>query len=120
MTRRRKEGTKCVSIYEIDTARAFSESSVLHFDRPDEDWLNYVSDNRTGKYTGKAYDFIFGPVANDDVYTTFALYTAGVLSKEQTLEALKIKKLYNQFVFASEKALSFLSYIGTVPKEEML
>ena len=37
VTRRRKEGTKCVSIYEIDTARAFSESSVLHFDRPDED-----------------------------------------------------------------------------------
>ena len=74
VTRRRKEGTKCVSIYEIDTARAFSESSVLHFDRPDEDWLNYVSDNRAGKYTGKAYDFIFGPVANDDVYTTFALY----------------------------------------------
>ena len=120
VTRRRKEGTKCVSIYEIDTARAFSESSVLHFDRPDEDWLNYVSDNRDGKYTGKAYDFIFGPVANDDVYTTFALYTAGVLSKEQTLEALKIKKLYDQLVFASEKALSFLNYIGTVPKEEML
>ena len=120
VTRRRKEGTKCVSIYEIDTARAFSESSVLHFDRPDEDWLNYVSDNRAGKYTGKAYDFIFGPVANDDVYTTFALYTAGVLSKEQTLEALKIKKLYDQLVFASEKALSFLSFIGTVPKEEML
>lgn len=120
VTRRRKEGSKCVSIYEIDTARAFSESSVLHFDRPDEDWLNYVSDNRAGKYTGKAYDFIFGPVANDDVYTTFALYAAGVLSKEQTLEALKIKKLYDQLVFASEKALSFLNFIGTVPKEEML
>ena len=120
VTRRRKEGSKHVSIYEIDTARAFSKSSVLHFDRPDEDWLNYVSDNRAGKYTGKAYDFIFGPVANDDVYTTFALYTAGVLSREQTLEALKIKKLYDQLVFASEKALSFLNYIGTVPKEEML
>ena len=79
-----------------------------------------MSDNRAGKYTGKAYDFIFGPVANDDVYTTFALYTAGVLSKEQTLEALKIKKLYDQLVFASEKALSFLNFIGTVPKEEML
>lgn len=54
------------------------------------------------------------------VYTTFALYTAGVLSKEQTLEALKIKKLYDQLVFASEKALSFLNFIGTAPKEEML
>ena len=63
---------------------------------------------------------IFGPVANDDVYTTFTLYTTGVLSKEQTLEALKIKKLYNQLVFTSEEALSYLKFIGTVPAEEML
>ena len=27
---------------------------------------------------GKQYDFIYGPVANDDVYTTFTLYTASV------------------------------------------
>ena len=52
------------------------------------------------------------------IYTTFNLYTAGVLSKEQTLEALKIKKLYNQMVFTSEKALSYLKFIGTVPEEE--
>lgn len=32
----------------------------------------------------------------------------------------KIKKLYDQLVFASGKALSFLNFIGTVPKEEML
>ena len=38
--------------------------------------------------------------------------------KEQTLEALKIKKLYNQMVFTSEKALSYLKFIGTVPEEE--
>lgn len=70
-------------------------------------------------YTGEAYDFIFGPVANDDVYTTFTLYSAGVLTKEQTLEALKIKKLYNQLVLSSKKALSYLNFIGTVPQEEL-
>ncbi|MCM1283857.1 MAG: DUF3990 domain-containing protein [Roseburia sp.] len=31
-------------------------------------------------YSVKSYDFIFGPVANDDVYTTFTLYSAGVLT----------------------------------------
>ena len=103
VTRRRREGTKCVSIYEIDESKAFSECSVLRFDKPDEAWLNYVSDNRSGNYTGENYDFIFGPVANDDVYTTFTLYTTGVLTKEQTLEALKIKKLYDQLVLSSEK-----------------
>lgn len=118
VTKRRKEGDKAVSVYEIDEARAFRECSVLRFDSANEAWLDFVSENRSGNYTGKAYDFIFG-VANDDVYTTFTLYSAGVLTKEQTLEALKIKKLYNQLVLSSEKALSYLKFIGTVPQEEL-
>ena len=119
VVRRREEGAKCVSIYKIDRLRAFSECSVLSFAEPDEAWLDFVSANRAGNYTGEKYDFVFGPVANDDVYTTFALYTTGVLSKEQTLEKLKIKKLYNQLVFSSEKALSYLEFLGTIPQEGM-
>jgi len=119
VTKRRKEGTPTVSIYEIDEEKAFAECSVLHFDSPDEAWLDFVSDNRSGNYEGNAYDFIYGPVANDDVYTTFTLYTAGVLTKEQTIEALKVKKLYNQLVLTSEKALSYLRFVGTVTKEEL-
>lgn len=48
----------------------------------------------------------------------FTLYTAGVLTKEQTLKQLKIKKLYNQLVLTSEKALSYLQFIGAVPEGE--
>ena len=91
----------------------------MRFEIANEAWLDFVSENRSGNYEGKAYDFIFGPVANDDVYTTFTLYTAGVLTKEQTLEALKIKNLYNQLVLTSEKALSYLKFIGTVAQEEL-
>lgn len=118
VTKRRREGLSTVSIYEIDVEKAFSECSVLQFDAPDEAWLDFVSANRAGQYTGMSYDFIFGPVADDDVYTTFSLYTAGILSKEQTIEALKVKKLYNQLVLTSEKALTYLKYLGTVPEEE--
>ena len=64
-------------------------------------------------------EYIKEPFLNDDVYTTFTLYQSGALSKEQTLETLKIKKLYDQMVFTSEKALSFLKFIGTIPEEEM-
>ncbi len=118
VTKRRNDGIPTVSVYEIDEVKAFSRCSVLQFDAPNEEWLEFVADNRAGKYNGEAYDFIYGPVADDDVYTTFTLYTAGVLTKEQTIEALKVKKLYNQLVLTSEKALSFLKFIGTVPKEE--
>ncbi|WP_027090744.1 DUF3990 domain-containing protein [Thomasclavelia saccharogumia] len=119
VTKRRKDGEKAVSIYEIDENLAFEECSVLRFDSANEAWLDFVSENRSGNYTGESYDFIFGPVANDDVYTTFTLYSAGILTKEQTLEALKIKKLYNQLVLSSEKALSYLKFIGTIPQEEL-
>lgn len=118
VTKRRKSGERTVSIYEIDEGTAFAECSILKFESANEAWLDFVSENRSGNYSGEAYDFIYGPVANDDVYTTFTLYTAGVLTKEQTLEALKVKKLYNQLVLASEKALSYLKFIGTVPEEE--
>ena len=46
----------------------------------------------------------------------YGFYTT--TNKAQAIGALKIKKLYNQLVFASEKALSFLHFIGTVPGEE--
>ena len=115
---RRREGKKTVSVYEINEEKAFAYCSLLRFDAPDEAWLDFVSANRSGAYTGPSYDLIYGPVANDDVYTTFNLYAAGVLTKEQTLEALKIKKLYNQLVLTTDKALQYLKFIGTVPEEE--
>lgn len=118
VTKRRKEGVPTVSIYEIDEAKAFEECSVLRFDAPNEEWLDFVSENRAGNYSGKQYDFIYGPVANDDVYTTFTLYTSGVLTKEQTIDALKVKKLYNQLVLTSTKALGYLKFCGTVSEEE--
>lgn len=117
--KRKNEGTKQVSIYEIDEKKLFAECSVLRFDAPNEAWLDFVAENRSGNYEGDTYDVVYGPVANDDVYTTFTLYQAGALSKEQTLETLKIKKLYNQMVFTTENALSFLKFVGTISEEEM-
>ena len=117
--KRRREGSRIVNIYEINEQKAFAECSVLRFETADESWLDFVSDNRAGNYVGKTFDFVFGPVANDDVYTTFTLYTAGALTKEQTLDTLKIKKLYNQLVLTSEKALCYLEFLGTVPEGEL-
>lgn len=116
--RRRGNGGKFVSIYEFDEQTAFENCSLLHFDAADEAWLDFVSENRSGNYEGKTYDLVYGPVANDDVYTTFTLYAAGVLTKEQALETLKIKKLYNQLVLTSEKAIGYLKFVGTISEEE--
>lgn len=110
VTDKRKNGTATLNVYEIDEEIAFTECNVLSFNEPNEDWLDFVAKNRQGTYSGEKYDLIYGAVANDDVYRTITLYMTGILSKEQTLEALKIKKLYNQLVFASEKALDYIKF----------
>ena len=99
------------SCNEKEEEKLFAECSVLRFDAPNEAWLDFVAENRSGNYEGEDYDVVYGPVANDDVYTTFTLYQSGALSKEQTLETLKIKKLYDQMVFTTEKALFFLKFV---------
>ena len=105
VTDRRKMGEATLNIYSVNEAVAFQECKVLQFDSPDEAWLDFVAANRQGTYQGEKYDLIYGAVANDDVYRTIALYMTGVLDKEQTLSSLKIRKLFNQLVFATEKSL---------------
>ena len=103
VTDRRKMGEATLNIYSVNEAVAFQECKVLQFDSPDEAWLDFVAANRQGTYQG---------VANDDVYRTIALYMTGVLDKEQTLSSLKIRKLFNQLVFATEKSLQYLKFEG--------
>ena len=112
--RRRKDGEPLVSIYEIDEKTAFAACSVLRFDFADEFWLDFVSAHRNRSYSGKIYELTYGPVANDDIYLTFQLYASGELSKEETISRLKIKKLYNQLVLSSERAISYLNFKGVL------
>ena len=112
VTDRRNPGTATLNIYSVDELVAFKECSLLRFNSPDEAWPDFVAANRQGTYQGKRYDLIYGAVANDDVYSTITLYMTGILDKEQTLARLKIKKLFNQLVFATEKSLQYLHFEG--------
>lgn len=107
----RRGGTPIVNIYEIDDNIGNELLKIKRFKAPDEEWLDFVFTNRNGTYNGKQYDLIIGAVANDDVYRTLQVYSTGLLTKEQTLEALKIKKLFNQYVFATNKAISLLKFV---------
>ena len=99
-----------INVYDVDIDQMKAELTGRWFDAPEERWLDYVSENRNG-ISAAEYDYVFGPVANDDVFRTFAAYQAGVLSKEETLTRLKVKQLYNQLTFKSDLSLSFLHYV---------
>lgn len=111
----RRGGSPILNIYEIDDSVMDKQLKIKRFSEPDGRWLDFVAQNRTGTYSGEKYDLIIGPVANDDVYLTVQYYLTGVYTKNQALRTLKIKQLYDQYVFVTEKALSMLEFVE--PKE---
>jgi hypothetical protein len=100
-------------VYAYDE-NAQANIKVKKFSAPDEEWLDFVSAHRNGGYNGEQYDVIIGAVANDDVYRTLQIYSTGLLTKAQALEALKVKKLFNQYVFASDEALKLLKFVEAI------
>jgi len=112
--RRRKSGMPTVSIYKYDEIMATRKLSIKRFTKPDAGWLVFVRDNRLKVYTGELYDIIIGPVANDNVFLTIQAFVIGQFSTEAALVALKPFKLFDQYCFTSEKALSMLIFEKSV------
>ena len=104
-------GVATLNIYDLDEKVAFELFDTIRFDGPNEAWLDFVVDNRRGRYVGPEYAIKVGPVANDNVYRTIQLYMTGVLTRLQAIEAFKVKELFNQVVFSSEPALRLLRFL---------
>ena len=100
------------SIVNTYTVRLNTDLDILEFKEMNEEWLDFVFVNRNGSYNGELYDIVFGPVANDTIYRTFIAYEEGILTKDETIARLKVKKLFDQMTFTTELALKELKYIG--------
>lgn len=111
ITMKRGTGEAMVSRYSVDE-RALADCKSLDFLVVDGRWLDFVSANRNGTYVGDGYDFVHGPVANDDVYRTLLFYFEGLMTRDVALAALKVRKLYNQYVFKTDRALAALKFVG--------
>lgn len=119
VTERRENGKPYVSMYEVaEIAELQKRLKILIFPEANEDWLDFVYANRSASYTGEWYDIVFGPVANDTIYRTFVAYEEGILTKEETIARLKVRRLFNQMIFATEAALKELIYIGQYDGKE--
>lgn len=108
----RKGGKPIINIFELDEKDLNVSFKIKNFEFVDEEWLNFVSENRNGVYKGEKYDIIIGAVANDDVYKTLQVYYSGLLTIDQAIEILKIKRLFNQYVFSTNKAISILKFLS--------
>jgi len=111
VAKRRKTKVQIISEYEFDLEAAKKELQIIQFDKPDDDWLDFVNANRVGNGIAEAYDIAIGAVANDLVFASIILYEQGFLDREETIKRLKVQKLYNQVLFHTEKSLQFCRYI---------
>ena len=67
--------------------------------------------NRTERDFTHDYDVVYGPVADDSVYTQFALYEAGIISMPTLIQELKTYKLVDQYLFLTEKSLQTIKFV---------
>ena len=103
---------KFVSTYEINYETIQKELDILHFESASEEWFDFVIANRQSTWNGKKYDVIYGPVANDTIYRTLIAFESGELSKQETIARLKVRDLFDQMTFVSERSLLFLKFTG--------
>ena len=99
-----------VNVFEFDKS-SLDQLNCLIFEKPTEEWVDFVMRNRTEKNFSHSYDIVYGPVANDRVYAAFALFEGGILDKQSLINELKTYKLVDQFLFHTEAALQAITFI---------
>ncbi len=102
-----------VNVYELDEEK-LSGLKTLIFKHATDEWLDFVMRNRSEIGFVHDYDVVYGPVANDRVYTQFALYEGGLIGKETLLSELKVYRLVDQYLFHTEKALSAIRFADAI------
>lgn len=99
-----------VNIYELDE-KLVKNMKSLFFEKPTEEWVSFVMRNRTERNFIHDYDVVYGPVADDSVYTQFALYKGGIISLPTLIHELKTYKLVDQYLFHTEKSLLAIKFV---------
>lgn len=99
-----------VNIYEYDE----EGSKVLQrliFNSPGDEWIDFVMANRIKEKFTHNNDIVYGPVADDRVYTSFILYEGDIIGKDELKKRLKTYKLVDQYLFHTKESLRFLTYL---------
>ncbi|MGM9816424.1 MAG: DUF3990 domain-containing protein [Lepagella sp.] len=102
-----------VNVYDFDE-NALHRMKSLVFEKPTAEWVNFVMKNRTQRGFTHEYDIIYGPVADDNVYTQFTLYEGGIISLSTLIHELKTYKLVDQYLFHTEKSLTSIKFIKSI------
>ena len=108
-TERRKSGKALISVFEIND-KDIDKLNLLKFESANKEWLEFVAKNRKNKIIEENFDLIIGPVANDNTMPTITLYLRGDYDTDDAIKRLLTQRLKDQFVFKTEKSLTYLRF----------
>lgn len=89
--------------------RQTDDLKIKHFAALDQEWLEFIKENRTKGGIQHSYDVVVGPVADDNTMETVQLYLSGILKAEEAVERLRYNKVNNQVSFHTPLALEHLT-----------
>lgn len=81
--------------------------SVLKFPKHSKEWLEFVLECRNNN-DNTDYDLVIGPVVDDKIFNTIELHINGFIDEEETINRLDAIKPNINYVFRSDKALSYI------------
>lgn len=89
------------------------ELKVKIFKEVSEEWAQFIVANRynPNNNTIHNYDIVIGPIADDGVALQIGLFKDGYINLATLAEALKYRKLNNQYYFGTPKAIKLLKRI---------
>lgn len=100
-----------VNIFKFDNS-FLSSLNVKSFVEANEEWVDFVEENRRNLSFEHNYDIVIGPVADDRVNQSFSLYEQRIISKRELIQRLKTYTLKDQYLFHTGKALESISFIN--------
>lgn len=107
--------TKYVNSYDFDLDAATDNGARFRsFVNYDSDWLEFVVANRRDERLWKLYDIIIGGIANDRVFNTVELYSAGLITANEALQRLAYHKPNNQICILNQSVVdNYLKFIDS-------
>ncbi len=111
--RREDKYTGVVSVYELDEKALVDGYKGLVFEGPTLEWAKFVCANRKRPSFTHDFDYVKGPVANDQVYATFSFFEGGLISFQMLLDQLRVRELSDQMLFHTERSLALLRFTGS-------
>lgn len=79
--------------------------NVLNFPSYNDEWLDFIVENRLGNEKWKGYDLIEGGLADDRVVDTVDLYFSDFIDRKEAIRRLKYLKPNNQICILNQEML---------------